>query len=75
MHRGRAEMPRPGGQPSAFLLFPRLVQRSFFMKEKTFHRILIAVTVIGSLSVIALTVYTILLYKDVSVIAFVANGG
>ena len=45
------------------------------MKEKTFHRILIAVTVIGSLSVIALTVYTILLYKDVSVIAFVANGG
>lgn len=44
------------------------------MKDKTFDRLLTAVLIIGSLSVLALLVYTELLRRDVSIISYIANG-
>ncbi|MBR6718888.1 MAG: hypothetical protein IKI77_11180 [Oscillospiraceae bacterium] len=44
------------------------------MKDKTFDRLLTAVLIIGSISVIALLVYTELLRRDVSIISYIANG-
>ena len=44
------------------------------MKDKTFDRLLTAVLIIGSISVIALLVYTELLRRDVSIISCIANG-
>ena len=44
------------------------------MQDKTFYRLLIAVTVLGALSVIALLVYTAVLQQNVSVISYIANG-
>lgn len=45
------------------------------MNDKLFDKIITAVTVLGILSVIVLTVWTIYLYKNCSIIAFIANGG
>ncbi|MBR6107538.1 MAG: hypothetical protein IKQ39_05980 [Oscillospiraceae bacterium] len=45
------------------------------MNETVFRRILTAVTVLGILSIIALTVYTWLLYRDCSVLTYIANKG
>lgn len=44
------------------------------MKDKTFDRLLTAVLIIGSLSVLALLVYTELRRRDVSIISYIANG-
>lgn len=44
------------------------------MKDKTFDRLLTAILIIGSLSVLALLVYTELLRRDVSIISYIANG-
>lgn len=44
------------------------------MKDKTFDRLLTAVLIIGSISVIALLIYTELLRRDVSIISYIANG-
>lgn len=44
------------------------------MKDKTFNRLLAAVLILGTLSVIALLVYTELLRRDVSIISYIANG-
>lgn len=44
------------------------------MKDKTFDKLLTAVLIIGSLSVLALLVYTELLRRDVSIISYIANG-
>lgn len=43
------------------------------MNEKVFHRLLIAVAAAGILSVIVLIVYTYFLYKDCSIITYIAN--
>lgn len=45
------------------------------MSKKTFNILLTAITVLGVLSVIALTVYTYYLYKDCSIISYIANKG
>jgi len=45
------------------------------MNDKLFYRLLALVTVIGIISVIALTVYTWFLYKDCSIISYIANKG
>lgn len=44
------------------------------MKNKTFHRLLAAVLILGCISVIALLVYTEFLRRDVSIISYIANG-
>ncbi len=44
------------------------------MKDRTFDRLLAAVLILGTLSVIALLVYTELLRRDVSIISYIANG-
>ena len=44
------------------------------MKDKTFSKLLAAVIILGSLSIIALLVYTELLRRDVSIISYIANG-
>lgn len=44
------------------------------MKDRTFSRLLAAVVILGSISVIALLVYTELLRRDVSIISYIANG-
>ena len=45
------------------------------MKNKVFYGILTAVCVVGVISVIALVVYTYALYKDCSIISYIANRG
>ena len=45
------------------------------MSKKTFNYIIAAVTALGIISVIALAVYTYLLYKDCSIISYIANKG
>ncbi|MBR1750646.1 MAG: hypothetical protein IJ740_07155 [Ruminococcus sp.] len=45
------------------------------MREKTFHRIIAVITILGIASVIAMVVYTWLLYKDCSVISYIGNKG
>lgn len=44
------------------------------MSDKLFRRLLVLFTVIGCLFTIALVVYTIVLYRDCSIISFIANG-
>lgn len=44
------------------------------MSDKTFRRLLILTAAIGGASLIALVVYTAVLYSDVSIISFIANG-
>jgi len=45
------------------------------MSEKKFHGILIAVTVLGVLSILALTAYTWYLHGSCSIISYIANRG
>ncbi len=45
------------------------------MKDKIFYGILIAVRVVGVISVIALVAYTYSLYSDCSIISYIANRG
>lgn len=45
------------------------------MYNKIFSRIVAVVCVIGIISVIALVVYTYALYKDCSIISYIANRG
>ena len=45
------------------------------MKNKVFYGILTAVCVVGVISVIALVAYTYALYKDCSIISYIANRG
>lgn len=45
------------------------------MSEKLYNRLLLTMCIIGVLSVIALTVYTYILYKDCSIISYIANRG
>ena len=45
------------------------------MKDKFFHGIIIAICVIGILSIIALAAYTYYLYDNASIISYIANGG
>ena len=44
------------------------------MSDKTFRRLLWIVTAAGVASVIALAVVTYILYRDVSILTYVANG-
>lgn len=44
------------------------------MSEKTFRRLLAAVTAAGILSTAALVIYTAMLYSNASIINFIANG-
>ena len=44
------------------------------MKDKTFHRLLTAVILLGSLSTIALLLWSIHLQKICSIISYIANG-
>lgn len=43
------------------------------MKETTFHRILIAITVLGALSILALVAYTWMLHSNCSILTYIAN--
>lgn len=45
------------------------------MREKTFYRFLAVVTVLGILSILALFVYTWMLYRDCSILTYIANKG
>ena len=45
------------------------------MKDKVFYSILTSVCVVGIISVIALVAYTYALYKDCSIISYIANRG
>ncbi len=45
------------------------------MKNKIFYGLLAAVCVLGIISVIALVAYTYGLYKDCSIISYIANRG
>lgn len=45
------------------------------MKDKTFYGIITTVCIVGVISVIALVVYTYMLYKDCSIISYIANRG
>ena len=45
------------------------------MKDKVFYSILTAVCIIGIIIVIALVAYTYALYKDCSIISYIANRG
>lgn len=44
------------------------------MSEKLFRRLLIAVTILGVAVTLALLFYTAYLYKNCSIISFIANG-
>ena len=44
------------------------------MSRKLYEGILIAVTALGVLSIIALLIYTVHLYGNVSIISYIANG-
>lgn len=45
------------------------------MKDKLFYGLFIAVCVLGIISVAALAVYTYMLYRDCSIISYIANRG
>ncbi|MBR4278515.1 MAG: hypothetical protein IKQ28_08765 [Lachnospiraceae bacterium] len=45
------------------------------MKEKVFYRVLGIVTCLGILSMLLLLAFTIYLYKDCSIISYIANRG
>lgn len=45
------------------------------MSDKTFKIIITAVMVMGVISVIAITLYTIYLYTNCSIISYIANRG
>lgn len=45
------------------------------MSDKVFYRLLAVICALGALSVTALVVYTVLLYKDCSIISYIANRG
>lgn len=47
----------------------------FMMKDKLFYGIMIAVCVVGVLSILALAAYTYYLYNNASIISYIANGG
>lgn len=44
------------------------------MGEKTFRRLLLAVTLLGIVSTAALIAYTVFLHQNCSIISFIANG-
>lgn len=44
------------------------------MSDKTFRRLLAAVTAAGVLATAALVIYTAVLYKNASIIEFIAGG-
>ncbi len=44
------------------------------MNRRLYEGILIAVTALGVLSIIALLIYTVVLYGNVSIISYIANG-
>ncbi|MDE7294766.1 MAG: hypothetical protein K2N72_10125 [Oscillospiraceae bacterium] len=44
------------------------------MSDKTFRRLLAAVTAAGTLITAALVIYTAVLYKNASIIEFIAGG-
>ena len=43
------------------------------MKNATFYRVLFALVAVGLISAIALVVYTILIYPDSSLVAFISR--
>lgn len=45
------------------------------MKEKTFYRLLLAVTILGCVSVVLLVVYTWYLQSNCSILSYIANRG
>lgn len=45
------------------------------MNDKLFYRIFISVCIVGMISIIALTLLTVYLYKNTSIIDFIARGG
>ncbi len=45
------------------------------MNDKLFYRLMTIITVLGIASIIALVIYTYLLYKDCSVISYIGNKG
>ena len=45
------------------------------MNNKTFNRLFFAVLVLGTLSLVALTAYTIYLHDRCSIISYIANKG
>lgn len=45
------------------------------MSDKAFKRIVTAIMVLGVISVIAITLYTVYLYTDCSIISYIANRG
>lgn len=44
------------------------------MSDKTFRRLLIIITAAGIISTAALVIYTAVLYKNASIIEFIAGG-
>lgn len=44
------------------------------MSDKLFRRLLVAITILGCLSAIILALVTVCLYRDASIISFIANG-
>ncbi len=45
------------------------------MNDKLFYRLMTIITVLGIVSIIALVIYTYILYKDCSVISYIGNKG
>lgn len=45
------------------------------MNDKLFYRILTTVCIVGTVSMIALTLLTVYLYKNTSIIDLIARGG
>lgn len=45
-----------------------------FMNEKTFRKLLVAVTAAGIITTAALAIYTAVLYSNASIISFIAGG-
>lgn len=44
------------------------------MRDPTFRRLLLAVTLVGVVSTVALILYTVYLHQNCSIISFIANG-
>ncbi len=45
------------------------------MDNKTFLKIIAAISILGILSIVALSIWTYLLYTDCSIISYIANRG
>ena len=45
------------------------------MSEKTFMRVMTVVAVLGMISIVAMVVWSWVLYKDCSIISYIANKG